>query len=544
MPLHNLVIAHANAYITSHLDVSIYFVHLQDLITFKLHLENRVKALNLTQLALPSFITTSDNLDTILHSIANTLLSGLNALDHNPSCRENTRPKRELLPEQGLLPGIGRTLAWLTGTLTSDAARYINANSRNLRKLQEAQLASVKVLNHTEHAVRANSVQLQSLNRKLVHLGNKLIGDYTETHAAQLVLAYYQSFTLTLSNFQNKIDILTEEWRFATDGLLSHHLLHGPFYDHITGILDSNTLSYHNLRTIIKGTSVTSVTACRMHVYLHIAVPLLIKKPLPFYRVFLVPVPHDDSFDFLSPAPHAIAWSEEKSYQFSAKEFTNIFFTKRLAITRPPASITPLQKSCLYALTKNMQHECQLKHSPRADSYLSFINNYLAYSFELSAKLTGLFKCPHSDPVPYPLKGTSVIYVPFRCKIKVGNVVYENTKFHSTNVFLAKPTFATLHNLAPVLVSNSSFLHDNSTLSNEQYNEDMASLLVASDLLGTFEIPTEHFLISTVSLMLSFFVLFVLVIVLYLIVCGPLRRCQAKPHVQVIRMETVDKNSL
>ena len=108
-----------------------------------------------------------------------------------------------------------------------------------------------------------------------------------------------------------------------------------------------------------------------------------------------------------------------------------------------------------------------------------------------------------------PLQGTSVIYVPFRCKIKVGNVDYENVKSQSSQVFLAKPTFTPLHNPAPVLVTNLSFIHDNFTLPNDHFNKDMASLFIASDLLGYFEIPTEHILIS-VSLTLSFYVLFVL----------------------------------
>ena len=72
----------------------------------------------------------------LIEEVSNTLLSAVDSLHHEEVCYGVVRKKRDLIREQGLFPGVGRVLAYLTGTLTSDATAFINANTANLEKLK------------------------------------------------------------------------------------------------------------------------------------------------------------------------------------------------------------------------------------------------------------------------------------------------------------------------------------------------------------------------------------------------------------------------
>ena len=544
VPLKPLVLTQNHAYVHQHTDTTVYFTQLNKLKEWQGMLESKVFNFTITWNDFPSFTTLSQNLDNIIRESSLTLISGIEALDHHPTCVPNTRVKRDLIRDQGILPGVGRALAWLTGTLTSDASSYINANIHNINKLQQSQIASLKVVNHTAHVAHDNAVQLRHLREKLNELGNKLNSDASKSHSIQLITSYYLSFTLVCEQMQIQIRDMVSQWTQATDGKLAPQALQGYFFENIAASLDENTLGYNNLKLILKKLARTKINACQRHVWLQITLPLLDKDSLQFFRVHDVPVTHNGSHDLLMNQAHAVAWSDTAVFEFTKYEFNKIVSTHSLSLSKPPTVLLQLHDSCLYALANNLTHRCALKHTSKVKSYVSLENNFLSYYFDSSETKVGIFKCTHDDPSPKQLVGSSVIYLPNNCKAKIDNTVFENTHHWAEHPFMSRPIFLKLDKALTTSISNASFFHEDYIDQDNSFNKDMESLQVASDLLGHFEIPTDHVVIFSMSLMLSTLILLILVIVIFLIICGPLKRCAPAPPVQVIQMRNVDKESL
>ena len=167
LPLSRVAISPSSVHITAITDVTVYAEHIKNVLAFKQTLVAKVTSLNTNRSDLPQFLMLSDNIDRLINEVSTTLLAALEALDHDPVCHNSVREKRDLIRDQGLFPGVGRILSFLTGTLTSDASRYINANTQNLLKLKTSQLSTIHVVNHTIHIARENAVRLQHLNKHM-----------------------------------------------------------------------------------------------------------------------------------------------------------------------------------------------------------------------------------------------------------------------------------------------------------------------------------------------------------------------------------------
>ena len=532
------------AYIHSHTDTSVYFTHLEDLIHMQASLASKISNYNITQADFPSFMTLNENLENVLMQTTLDLATALDSLEHFRACRPHDRSKRDLSVNQGILPGVGRALSWLTGTLSQEASNYINTNTHNINKLQKSELALVKVINNTAHTARANSVQLQSLRRKMNDMGNKLQGEQTKSHAVQIITSYYLSFSLTVEELQYNIKEMTREWQYASEGKLLSKALQGTFFDYVSEALDADTKSFPNLKHLVKKIATVSIEACQTHVWQRFSIPLLNRKSLPLFRIHHIPVPHNNSFDVLANQPFAVSWSDDRVFEFSKSEFKSMISLRRFSIAKPPEREIQLKDSCLYALANKLGHQCVFKHVQQTVPYVFFENNYLTYYLGLRAKTIAVHKCLHSDAVPSMLLGSGVIKVPDACTIKINNVVYQNTKPHSDNSLLTKPFFFTMESELKMITTNESLIHEDYSDSTNNFENDMASLKEASDLLGHFEVPTLHLYVASASIFTITFILFILVIILFLIICGPMGHCVSTPPTQIIKMHQVELDSL
>ena len=537
VPINKVAITRATAHLTSFIDVKSFALHIRDILAHKQHLVATTTALNLTQADFPNFLMLSDNVDQLLESISDTLLSALDSLDHDPACHMPPRKKRDLIREHGLFPGVGRVLAYLTGTLTSDATAFINANTANLQKLKSSQMATITVVNHTMHVVKSNTISIQRLHNRLNSLSQKLQGDYSRLQATQIVQSQFFGFSLMLENLLTKVTKLTETWKAASENKVHHYLLHGSFYEHITNSLDATTLKYKNLKPILRQAGKAHITACHTYVWTHFQFPLLPKDTLPLFKLYLVPVPHGKNFDVLSTSASAISFSDDYVYEFSVTELANAVHMPTLVIVKSPVSKVPLKDSCIYSIMHNVTQTCTVRHLKVFEPFLTFEHNFLVYSFPPGQQHFALLRCHHTKPKPQILTGSSAIYVPPRCRVRVGNVIYESDSYKSNVTVELKQSFAPLHMVLPSSASNIQVSHDNQT--DWDISDDLASLHVASDILGTFSVPNEHVFAASVTVILVTFALFIAVLILFLIVCGPLRRCFKDPPVQIIQMQPV-----
>ena len=133
-----MVLIEEYTFITHHTDAKIHFAHLHhltilyDQITINLHSISH--KLNIGQRATLRLI------GQIIQDTAENMLSYIDMLPQALECQAHTptRAKRSAeFIDTGVFPGIGKALSWLTGTLDSSAAKYINSNTDNLNKLKK-----------------------------------------------------------------------------------------------------------------------------------------------------------------------------------------------------------------------------------------------------------------------------------------------------------------------------------------------------------------------------------------------------------------------
>ena len=543
LPLKHLMFTKHNAYVTSHIDVTVYLRHLQDLVHFKSTLTNKISLANVTANDFPSFKILSKNLDRILQDTCVTLLTAVEGLEHHPACANQHRDKRDLSPDQGLLPGLGRALSWLTGTLSAEAADYINANTHNLKRIQKSELHVIKVLNHTNLVARANAARLQMLQKKLSEVTYKLQDSLSAVQQAQVISAYYLTFTLITEEFTRQVHELTLTWHHASEGKLSSTSLKGPFYDLILSSLDPATKNIRNLKHLIKKLTSVSIDACHRNIYVRAVIPLIEPSELPFYRVLPTPIPHNNSYDLLANLPHAVSWSNDLVYEFTTKEFEGIVTTRSLAFSKPPNLVVPLKDSCIFSLINNLFHQCTLTHTPEVPTQLALYSQFLYFSYP-SSKEIAIFQCPNEAPAPRELSGTNVALVNQGCTVKVGNIILENKVTQTAKQFNVTPTFAMIDASIAIPTANRSFLHIEAEPKDNSFMTDVHSLQVASETLGNFELPAHHIVAFSIGISSVVLLLLTLVIILVLIICGPCKKCAPAPPPQIIHMTPIHKSQV
>lgn len=505
-------------------------------------LQNKVTALNVTQVNFPTYKVINENLGTLLTEISENLLTSVQGLATAKQCQQKSRSKRDLIREEGVLPGVGRALAWLTGTLTSDATRFINANTHNIKKLQSAQISTIHVLNNTAHAARSNAIQIQNLRRRFTEMGGRMTKEITVSQSVDLITSMYMNLGMAIENFQVKVDQMTAQWQAASEGKITSQHLKGRFYKYLLHHLDPETLSHINIKFLIKSVAAISIESCHSHVWQHISIPLFGKQSLPLYRIHHIPVQHGSSFDVLTNQAHAVSWSDESVYEFTKEEFDDITSLNQISIAKAPTFKAKLMDSCLYALANHLEHKCKMKHVTNTKPFVTFQQNFLTYSVN-SLKTIAVVTCPHATPIPRQLLGAGTILLPYRCRIKLNNVVFENTSPDHEKAFDMEPVFFQLDDPSQTIATNSSWIHEQYVDDSNNFDKDMAMLRVASETLGTFDIPHENIFAASLTMASITLILAILIIILFLIVCGPLRKC-GQPPLQVVQMRTMSKDQI
>jgi len=541
-PLPRLVFTSDTAYVTRHTNIEIFFHHLQDLREMQVSLQNKVTALNITHVNFPTYKIINENLDTLLTETSENLLTSIQSLTMAKQCQQQFRSKRDLIREEGVLPGVGRALSWLTGTLTSDATKFINANTHNIQKLQTAQIATIQVLNNTEHAARSNAIRIQNLRRRFTDMGNRLNKEITVTQSVDLITSLYMNLIMAIQNFQVKVDHMTTQWQAASEGKFTSQHLKGRFYKYLLQHLDSDTLAHLNKKFLIKRLATISIESCHSHVWQHISIPLIGKKSLPLYRIHHTPVQHGSFFDVLTNQAHAVSWSDESVYEFTKEEFDDITALKKISIAKAPTFKAKLTDSCLYALANQLEHKCKMKHVQHIKPFVTFEQNFLTYSVN-SLKTIAVVTCPHATPIPRQLLGAGTILLPYRCRIKLNNVIFENTSPDHEKAFDMEPLFFKLDKMSQTIVTNSSWIHEQYVDDSSNFDKDMAMLQGASNTLASFDIPHEYVFAGHLTMATITLILVILVIILFLIVCGPLRKL-GQPPIQVVQMRTMSRDQL
>ena len=542
-PHTTLYFATNTAHVTSHLDTSVFLTQYRNLKDWQKTVHNKLATFNITQNQFPAFFSLNDNIDNILHDSLATLLAAIETQDHPAACQHHNIQKRDLSPESGLFPSFGRALSWLTGTLSADAASYINRNTHNLMKLKQAQLETITVLNHTIQLTRSHSASIQHLQKRLIKLANAFEQKQEHTQGVVLIESFFHSLTLAAQKYQTLVNDEVTSWNLASSNILAPKFFRGDSLQHIMRTIGTPTLTISNIKYLIKSSASISIEACGGHILTHIAIPILEDNPLQLYTIHPIPNPHNGYYDILKTDTVAIAWQNANVFEFNKKSFLNLKVLKRTSIANKPVTPLPMSESCLFSLAKLLPHKCVINHVKHAEPFLNHWKGFLTYFFPKEQPKLATTSCPLKESTVKQLKGAGIVKIPHRCTVRIEDNLYKGLQPKSSKFFNATPHFATLETNFPK--TNLSLLpHVEYEQSNDTFDEDMRSLKYASDVLGTFEVNGQHIVIASISMFTVIMVLLILLVINFLIICGPLKSCAHTPPIQIMEVRPASEDIL
>ena len=546
-PYKKLAITRKTAYIVQHTDTTEYITHLQTLNYLHETVNKKIAVMNLTKDDLPAYRVLSKQAHDSIERSAVTLMDALQSLSHEDHCLPQAkRSKREvdLVRQQGLFPGIGRALGWLTGTLTSDAASYINKNFHNINKLKNSQLHMIKVINNTAIVGKKNSDQIYSLKMQLAKMGNDLQQQISKGQAVNYAITTVQQLLSSAQAFHDRVDDLVYGWQFSSTGTLGQKTLNQQLWSFIWEALDAPTKAYKDIRHIVKHASQISLEACHVHTFLHINVPLLSPVKHTAYKTNVFPVFHDTHYVILDSYAHLVMWDEEKSYEYTEKEVNTCKELKHLMICNPPQNIQSLKDSCMFSLAKNLSKKCKVVPTTKVENKFMFKDSYLTYFIKRNDSQLITEVCPGTHARTTEIKDAGTIKLPHKCKLLINGLVYENKLSHTYHTLNKTPTFFE-PNFQFKIPTPRMYTTPSSDASEADtiFDENQANLEVASDILGNFEITPDQVIIMSISFTSILILATIAIIVLYCIVCGPMAGCITFPRTRNSRPR-VHRNSL
>ena len=153
------------------------------------------------------------------------------SFDGNSNCNKCVK--------RSLLPFLGSTLSWLTGTATSKDVNNIKKRVNQLiakqSTQQEAVIHIVSILNVTRYAAQVNRQHINIIMDKVLETAHNVNNFYNLTTSLATSLSYYQLILHTRSVLANLWDSLSyirtismhimDYVNAATTGTLSPHIL-------------------------------------------------------------------------------------------------------------------------------------------------------------------------------------------------------------------------------------------------------------------------------------------------------------------------------
>ena len=546
-----LAITRKTAYVAQHTDITAYILHMQELNFLQESVHEKIVLLNLTKDDFPAYHVLTKQVHATVEKSAVTLMNALQSLSHEDSCLDQVkRPKREvdLVRYQGIFPGVGRALSWLTGTLTSEAAAYINKNAHNINMLKNSQIHMIKVVNNTAVVAKKNKDQIYALKMQLAKMGNALQQQISKIQAVNYAITTVQQLLVSSQAFHDIVNDLVYSWQFSSTGVLGQKTLDEDLWKFIWEALDAPTKAYKDIKHIVKHASDISLEACHVHTFLYINIPLLSMDKHTAYKTSVFPVFHDAHYVILDSFAHLVMWDNEKSYEYTEDEAKKCKELKNVLICNPPQNILPLTNSCMFSLAKNLSKKCKVVPTVEVENKFEFQDNFLTYFVKHNSSQLITEVCPGGHSRTSEIMNSGIIKLPHKCKLLVNGLMYENKLSHNTyQTYNRTPTF-----FAPIFQFKIPPQTTYTTPSPDTgradavFEEGQQNLAIASDILGNFEIAPDHLVIASISFTTMLVLALVAIIVLYCIVCGPMAGCIRCPRARTPRTPStrVHRNSL
>ena len=493
-PFAHVLISHNTHNIHFEINTTPFFQHLHNLTQLYQNLTQHVDDHRYTMFNIPELETVSVRIKDIIERASYNLLTILQTSPTPNNCTSvhNYRKRSvDVLPNSGLFPELGTALSWLTGTLSSQAKKYINLNYNNIVALQKSNKDMISVLNHTALFNRKSAIQMDKLNAKMITVTNQLTILENKQAILNSISSVFQSLQLAAQAVERQIDNLISLIQWAQIGQLDHQILRGFYYRNILSVLDAQTKTTKSLKFILKHAAEISVEVCHAHIWLFLTIPSLSPHPHTLYHFYNIPIRKKGLLYELPFNPKAVSWSTDRLFQFTEDELNLCKVARHIRVCKTPSSVTPLQVSCIFKLIKNISNDCTTVQIDKADDQIFFEYNHLVYDIHSNLPKVTDIQCPKQHTTK-GLTGSGVIFVPPLCQLRLNSVLFTN-KMTRSHKFEVLPKFYNEKSFVYPLIQDTSIAPNTATLvySEEEYNSDIKKLTMASDILGDMKLTLE-----------------------------------------------------
>ena len=160
----------------------------------------------------------------ILEHMASNLDGGLLMLPQDPHCMRRSKRSLEINEDPvntvSLFPQVGKLFSWVTGSLSSDAGKYINENYNNIKRLTKMSVRFAQMFNATlaiEHKhneqMKQIKIQVDSLTKKF----NEGLGILDNSMAYQ---SFLDNLVVVVEDIQRSLDIIFDHTDKADKNLM------------------------------------------------------------------------------------------------------------------------------------------------------------------------------------------------------------------------------------------------------------------------------------------------------------------------------------
>ena len=520
-PHSEIVLQQSTATVMYAVDASIYFEQLLALSNIFLNLTQKANDLGANSTSWPQLHSVANHTYSFIENAATDLLNALEALPHSEECHLFVREKRDInvVSEQGIFPAVGRCMAWLTGTMTSDAAHYINLNYNNIEKITKSQRKMLKIVNHTSILTYENKVKIDRIKIKI----NKLeVEMRKETDREQLIdklILTLQDLALSVAEVNTRIQEFISFFQYAAYHKIDQSLFIGPLWPQVVEALDPTTRNIHNLKHFVMKGSTIKIEGCITHVKISLAIPTVRPKKIMLYKVHRIPSYRVNHYQFLAHYPQYIAWNELNVLEYNDNEVNSCKQLEFYKICKQPKVIEKLKANCLYSLIKDLTPKCSYRSSQNESLFLSFDSEYLTYYVPQYVRKVANLKCETDDMSKTQiLQAGGTIFVPPGCIIYIDHLSFESPIFEPHKILNYKPRFfkPDLHVLQrhPIVFTTvkPSLSTDEIDL---QFEQDSEQLVFTSQILGEIKFEPDHFIYATMTMSVFLMILMILVIILF-----------------------------
>ena len=473
----------------------------------------------------------------IIEHLAGNIEGGVKMLPHDQTCQ--IRRKRGIDEEEdpvntlSAFPAVGKLFSWVTGTLSSDAGRYINQNFHNIKRLTRMSVKFAQMFNHTLNIEKKHSKQLMQIHNEVASIHQKLDSKLSGMEKRNAYETFLQNTAIIVTDLQRTVDQIFQH----TDAAENNNM--GPLARDPIFVSEVAKLMYHgavnskrNILYLTKISSRIDVEACGLKLQIIYRFPVL-KRPnyVPF-KTIAVPKQITGKFYQLSNLPYMITWNRDV-FVFTEDEYRNCIRKNRHIFCEMPGKGQPLVENCLYGMINKipwniMGRNCPLTEVLKPEKFIKITESHLIY-FKASNDLVTLI-CPEGQEVrtkTITLEGAGVVTIPTGCRIsfedkKTVSIGYINRE---SDIMLNLDEEVWRTNMSHILQHlNVKTNTENSTLWAEDNRDEKfieQGLIDSWEILNYMQFTPSQVTFTLCSIILYTVVITIMMIVLFILVCRP-----------------------